>query len=61
MVITLNIPKVPGEGEGSDEETDFENGRFGKVVEEGKRIVEEVWKTLQVKDWGLFGEGKEGA
>lgn len=23
-------------------------------VEEGKRIMEEVVKTLQIKDWGLF-------
>lgn len=62
MVITLNIPRIPGEGERTDdEEIDFENGRFGRAVEEGRRTVEEFCQTLQVKDWGLIGEEKEGA
>lgn len=62
MVVTLNIPKMRGEG--SDEEKEDEVGdcrswENGRAAEEGKRIIEEVGKTLQVKDWGLFGEGNE--
>ena len=59
MVITLNIPKMPSEeGSGGVDEIDHdENGvlRLGKAAQEGQRIMEDVWRTFEIKDWGLFG------
>lgn len=59
MSITLNIPHIPGGPEAALEEggdIDYEKGKYGPVVEEGKSIMDEVGKTLIVKDWGLFGQ-----
>ncbi|KAL9028612.1 MAG: hypothetical protein Q9196_003042, partial [Gyalolechia fulgens] len=58
IVVTINIPHIPGQQEPSDGAVDFEEGKFGSLVDEGVRIRDEVWRTLQVKDWGLFGDGE---
>ncbi|KAL8732165.1 MAG: hypothetical protein Q9166_002912 [cf. Caloplaca sp. 2 TL-2023] len=55
IVVTINIPHIPGHQEPSDGEVKFEEGKFGSLVEEGLRIKDEVWKSLEVRDWGLFG------
>ncbi|KAL8932525.1 MAG: hypothetical protein Q9216_006798 [Gyalolechia sp. 2 TL-2023] len=60
IVVTINIPHIPGQQEPSDDgAVNFEQGKFGSLVEEGVRIRDEVWRTLQVKDWGLFDGGEQ--
>ncbi|KAL8951676.1 MAG: hypothetical protein Q9222_002356 [Ikaeria aurantiellina] len=56
-VLTINIPHIPGHQETVDGDVDFEAGRFGSLVEEGARMRDELWRTLEVRDWGLFGGG----
>ncbi|KAL8939892.1 MAG: hypothetical protein Q9211_002535 [Gyalolechia sp. 1 TL-2023] len=58
IVVTINIPHIPGQQEPSDGAVDFQEGKFGSLVDEGVRIRDEVWRTLQVKNWGLFGDGE---
>lgn len=55
IVVTINIPHIPGHQEPSVGEVNFEEGKFGSLVEEGVRIRDEVWRSLEVRDWGLFG------
>ena len=61
MVISLNIPHVPGgpevAAEEGGEEVDFESGKYGSAVEEGRGVLGEALRTLKVRDWGLFGPG----
>ena len=61
MVVSLNVPHVPGSVEAAaeegGEEVDFESGKYGSAVEEGREALSEVLRTLKVKDWGLFGSG----
>ncbi|KAI4098993.1 MAG: hypothetical protein LQ339_006186 [Xanthoria mediterranea] len=57
IVVTINIPHIPGHQEPSDGALDFEDGRFGSLVEAGVKIRDEVWRSLEVRDWGLFGAG----
>ncbi|KAL8683985.1 MAG: hypothetical protein Q9186_000015 [Xanthomendoza sp. 1 TL-2023] len=54
IVVTVNIPHIPGHQEYGDD-MNFEEGKFGRLVEEGVRVRDEVWKSLEVRDWGLFG------
>ncbi|KAI4113652.1 MAG: hypothetical protein LQ338_008141 [Usnochroma carphineum] len=60
IVVTINIPHIPGHQEPSNGEVDFEEGKLGSLVEEGMRIRDEIWRTLEVRDWGLFGGGEAG-
>ncbi|KAL8784454.1 MAG: hypothetical protein Q9213_003977 [Squamulea squamosa] len=55
ILVTVNIPHIPGHQEPSDGEVNFDEGKFGTLVEEGVKIRDEVWRSLEVKDWGLFG------
>ncbi|KAL8757858.1 MAG: hypothetical protein Q9184_004099 [Pyrenodesmia sp. 2 TL-2023] len=55
IVVTINIPHIQGEQEPSDGAVNFEGGKYGSLVEEGVRVRDELWRTLEVKDWGLFG------
>ncbi|KAL8854065.1 MAG: hypothetical protein Q9221_001188 [Calogaya cf. arnoldii] len=58
IVVTVNIPHIPGHQEPSDGEVNFDEGKFGSLVEEGVKIRDEVWRSLEVRDWGLFsGDG----
>ncbi len=57
--MTINIPHIPREQEPSDEEVNIAEGKYGSLVEEGLRIRDEIWRTLDVKDWGLFGTPAE--
>ena len=70
LVITINLPHIAGQtvtnipsagsgplaGQEKVEEVDFEKGRFGAWVGEGFVLRDEVLRTLEIKDWGLFGE-----
>lgn len=58
IVVTINIPHIPRQQESSGGTVNFEEGKFGSLVDEGMGIRDEVWRTLQVKDWGLFGDGE---
>ncbi|KAL9584108.1 MAG: hypothetical protein Q9212_002316 [Teloschistes hypoglaucus] len=59
LIVTVNIPHIAGHQEPTDRAVNFEEGKFGSLVQEGVRVRDEVWRTLQVKDWGLFDGGKE--
>ncbi|KAL8909314.1 MAG: hypothetical protein Q9207_000324 [Kuettlingeria erythrocarpa] len=59
IVVTINIPHIPREQEPSDGEVNIAEGKYGSLVEEGLRIRDEVWRTLDLKDWGLFGTPEE--
>ena len=61
MLVVLNVPHVPGGPEAAareaGEEVDFEKGIWGSAIEEGREVLGEVLKGLEVRDWGLFGPG----
>ncbi|KAL8694013.1 MAG: hypothetical protein Q9218_001251 [Villophora microphyllina] len=59
LIVTVNIPHIPGHQEPTDDEVDIEVGKLGSLVEEGVKIRDEVLRTLEIKDWGLFDGGKE--
>ncbi|KAI4204642.1 MAG: hypothetical protein LQ350_000957 [Teloschistes chrysophthalmus] len=59
LIVTVNIPHIPGHQEPTDGAVNFEEGKLGSLVQEGVKIRDEVWRTLEVKDWGLFEGGKE--
>ncbi|KAL8831260.1 MAG: hypothetical protein Q9170_005379 [Blastenia crenularia] len=59
IMVTINIPHIPGHQETSDGAVSFDEGKFGSLVQEGMRIRDELWRTLEVRDWGLFGGGEE--
>ncbi|KAL8989491.1 MAG: hypothetical protein Q9177_001630 [Variospora cf. flavescens] len=59
IVVTVNIPHIPGQQEPLNANVNFEEGNFGSLVEEGMRIRDEILKSLEVKDWGLFGPAEE--
>ena len=70
IVITINLPHIPGQADaststsesgplsrqGREEDVDFARGQFGRWVEEGINVRDEVLRTLEIKDWGLFGD-----
>ena len=57
MEITLNIPNIPDHQDlaKEGEAIDFASGKYGEAVSEGMMVFEKVLKSLEVKDWGLFG------
>ncbi|KAL8966899.1 MAG: hypothetical protein Q9197_005731 [Variospora fuerteventurae] len=59
IVVTVNIPHIPGQQEPLNANVNFEEGNFGSLVEEGMRIRDEILKSLKAKDWGLFGPAEE--
>ncbi|KAL8997073.1 MAG: hypothetical protein Q9169_003563 [Polycauliona sp. 2 TL-2023] len=57
IVVTVNIPHITGHQEPTDGEMSFDEGKFGSLVDEGVKIRNEVLRSLEVRDWGLFGGG----
>lgn len=61
VLVVLNVPHVPGGPEAvareAGEEVDFSKCLWGSAVEEGKEVLGEVLKSLEIRDWGLFGPG----
>ena len=53
LVVAINVPHIKG----SYDETgfDFEAGKMGDLMDEALRMRDEVLRTIEVKDWGLFG------
>ncbi|KAK1820817.1 hypothetical protein LTR12_004687 [Friedmanniomyces endolithicus] len=52
ILVSVSVPHVAGEYEAG--EVDLEEGRLGRLLEEGVRIREKVMESLEVRDWGLF-------
>lgn len=52
IVITLNVPHVPGEYQKDD--VDFAAGRQGPLVEAAAAIRQRILETFEIKDFGLF-------
>lgn len=69
IIVTVNIPHVPGESLALTQPTDAGNamggdgGReegedgYGRLVEAGRKMRDEVLGSVCVRDWGLFGPG----
>ncbi|KAG8529234.1 uncharacterized protein KY384_005869 [Bacidia gigantensis] len=60
VTVALNVPCTPGGPEAAMmevEDVDFERGKYGSVVEEGKEVLGDILRSLEVKDWGMFGPG----
>lgn len=59
VVVTLNLPNIPGAQElvSEGENVNFEEGTFSATIQQGQEVLNEVLKSLEVKDWGLFGPG----
>ena len=59
IIVTLNIPYIPGETEDEDNNTSDKEGVVAQQkIERGKQMTE-AWegivKSLEVRDWSLFG------
>ena len=58
IVITLNVPHIPGETEDEDKTGDKKEVIAKQKMERAKQMTE-VWeaivKSLEVRDWSLFG------
>jgi hypothetical protein len=54
VLVTVNVPHVKGEFEVGS--MDLEKGKMGALLERAAGWRERVLETLEVKDWGLFGE-----
>jgi len=57
LLVTVNVPHLPGEYE--YESVDLHAGKVGRLLEEAGVVMDTVLETLEVVDWGLFGEGDE--
>lgn len=51
IVITVNIPHVPGFH--SDEIT-IGGDKFNEFVKDGLSLLEQILATFEIKDWSLF-------
>ncbi|MCJ1256349.1 hypothetical protein MMC24_004170 [Lignoscripta atroalba] len=69
IVITINIPTTSSSSSSTSssssqhatpEEINFPEGKLGNAVEEGITFRDEILRTLEVRDWGLFGGVGEG-
>ena len=58
IVVTLNVPHIPGETEDEDKTGDKEEVVAKQKIEREKQMTE-AWdgivKSLEVRDWSLFG------
>ncbi|KAK3677210.1 hypothetical protein LTR78_002748 [Recurvomyces mirabilis] len=54
LVVTINVPHVPGTYDAG--EIDREAGRLGKLLDRALEMREKVLRSLEIKDFGLFGE-----
>ncbi|WPH04280.1 Hypothetical protein R9X50_00716900 [Acrodontium crateriforme] len=54
FLVVVNVPHVPGEFE--EGSVDAVTGKMGPLLERAVAIREKVLGTLEVRDWGLFGE-----
>lgn len=58
IVVTLNVPHIPGETEGENNAGDREEIVAKQKIEREKQTTE-AWEgiltSLEVRDWSLFG------
>lgn len=52
ILITINVPHIKGEY--NEEDVDLELGKQGKLIGDAVDYAAHVWKSLKIKDWGLF-------
>lgn len=52
LLLVVNVPHVPKEYD--QDGIDLENGKFGKLIEDGVKIRDRLLETFEVKDYGLF-------
>ncbi|KAK8156470.1 hypothetical protein BKA80DRAFT_138111 [Phyllosticta citrichinensis] len=52
IVITVNVPHVPGEY--PKEEVDFSKAKQGPLMDAAAAIKQQILQTFDVKDWSLF-------
>ncbi|KAK5135051.1 hypothetical protein LTR08_005711 [Meristemomyces frigidus] len=55
LIVAINVPHV--EGSYDESGVDFEGGELGVLMGKAGGMRDEVVRTLEVRDWGLFGEG----
>lgn len=66
LLVSINIPIHQGPTTDTNGDLiDFEQGEYGKLVQEGIALRDEVVGSLQVRDWSLFdgtggGDGESG-
>lgn len=53
VVITINVPHVKGEYVPS--EVDFDKADLGPQIRDAIQVRDEILRTIEVKDWSLFG------
>lgn len=60
LLCTVNVPCVSGDEGGDVKEDDGEDGKMKieRLLLVGCQIREKVMATLEIRDWGLFGEGE---
>lgn len=56
LLIVINVPHLEADGY-KPSDVDLERGRYGPLLERAMEFRAKIWETLDVKDWGLFGEG----
>jgi len=52
VVITINVPHIKGEY--VEEEVDLAGGKPGRLLEAGFLYRDQILKSFDIKDWGLF-------
>lgn len=52
ILITVSVPHAKGEYHASG--IDMQRGQWGPLVEEGMDITKEIWRSFEIRDWGLF-------
>jgi hypothetical protein len=52
LLIVVNVPHIPNEYD--KDGIDLENGKVGKLIEDGMKLRDRILETFEVKDYGLF-------
>lgn len=54
LVVSVNVPYVPGQYD--EGHVNVEEGKLGPLMERAVEMRDKVAESLEIKDWGLFGE-----
>lgn len=52
LVIAINVPHLSGQYDRAS--IDPEGGKYGALLEAGRKVREKILESFEVKDWGLF-------
>ena len=58
MIVTLNVPHIPGETEAENQGNETEGVGAKQDEERAKQLAETaeaIVTSLEIRDWGLFG------